>query len=82
MRSRLLLGLVGVCVLLLSRVSLAQGSASISDTVTDPSGAAHVNYSSDDGTVTAAENFNTNGFGRLTSADDPRIGQLGLKILF
>ena len=41
-----------------------------------------VNYSSDDSTVSAAGNFNASSFGRLTSADDPRIGQLALKILF
>jgi hypothetical protein len=42
----------------------------------------HVNYSSDDSTVSGVGNFNASGFGRITSADDPRIGQLGLKILF
>ena len=42
----------------------------------------HVNYSSDDSTVTSAGNLNASSFGRLTSADDPRIGQVGLKILF
>jgi hypothetical protein len=41
-----------------------------------------VNYRSDDSTVSNTGNLNANGFGRITSAEDPRIGQLALKILF
>lgn len=41
-----------------------------------------VNYRSDDSTVSNAGNRNASGFGRITSAEDPRIGQLALKILF
>src|SRR5215470_11814805 len=41
-----------------------------------------VNYRSDDSTVSTAGNRNNSGFGKITSAEDPRIGQLALKILF
>jgi hypothetical protein len=41
-----------------------------------------VNYSSDESTVSSAANLNSSSFGRFTAADDPRIGQLALKILF
>jgi hypothetical protein len=41
-----------------------------------------VNYRSDDSTVDNAGNRNATAFGRITSAEDPRIGQLALKILF
>jgi hypothetical protein len=41
-----------------------------------------VNFSSDDSTIDSSANRNSSSFGRLTTADDPRIGQLALKILF
>ena len=41
-----------------------------------------VNYRSDDSTIDTAGNRNNSGFGKITSAEDPRIGQLALKILF
>jgi hypothetical protein len=46
----------------------------------------HVNFLSDDGTVGSGSNFArvsaTSSFGAITTATDPRIGQLALKIIF
>lgn len=42
----------------------------------------NVNYRSDDSTITSATNFNSGSFGRFSSAEDPRIGQLALKVVF
>jgi hypothetical protein len=45
-----------------------------------------VNFLSDDGTVGPASNFakvsSTSSFGAITTAGDPRIGQLALKVIF
>jgi hypothetical protein len=45
-----------------------------------------VNFLSDDGTVGPASNFakvsSTSSFGAITTATDPRIGQLALKVIF
>jgi len=45
-----------------------------------------VNFLSDDGTVGPASNFakvsSTSSFGAITTATDPRIGQLALKLIF
>ncbi|HEX6466266.1 MAG TPA: carboxypeptidase regulatory-like domain-containing protein [Terriglobales bacterium] len=42
----------------------------------------HVNYRSDESAISSAANSNGSSFGRFTSAEDPRIGQLALKIVF
>ena len=40
------------------------------------------NYRSDESTVNSAANLNNSSFGRFIAAEDPRIGQLALKVVF
>ena len=42
----------------------------------------HVNFRSDDTTINNATNMSSNSFGSVRNAEDPRIGQLALKLFF
>ena len=42
----------------------------------------HPNWSSDDASVNPVANVSSPTFGSIRVADDPRIGQLALKIIF